>query len=387
MVNVSIKGNRQEKTYDLVIVGSGPSGSLAAARAAKAGLSVIMIERKKHPRLKTCGGFLSNRAISLLPEDLKLGSLKTEPVYQVSVIKNRKPYTFNSKSRLGIILKREDLDHLMVKYACKYGAELKEQESLRAINKSVDKNKNHTYYSVQLNNNITLKSHFIIGADGAFGCTASLAGIRKKRQAFPGWGLSQTFNTETAIAERGSLKFYPQPFLGGMGWSFSGPEWINQGVGGLSCKKILAKSYRQLFPPESEENSDHPGPQSWPLPFLGPLQNIASDNIILVGDAAGLVEPYSGEGLYNSLVSSHLAVHAILNCLAGIENKAKAAEIYRPLIKKQFFFTFFKTLIGSISLHVRSIIAPSTLPSEIAAMMDNLSWFSHSLDLSVFGRD
>lgn len=387
MNRLSTKSDCPEKIYDLAIIGAGPAGSLAAALAAKAGLSVIMLERKKHPRFKICGGFLSNRAISLLPHDLNLDSLKTEPVYQVSVIKNRKPYTFNSKHRLGIVLRREDLDHLMVKYACKHGAELKEQETLKAIYKSEGENRNYIYYSLQLSNNNTIKTRFIIGADGALGSTALLAGIRKRRQTLTGRGLSQTFNTESLVAERGSLKFYPQPFLGGMGWSFSGPAWINQGIGGLSCQKMLAKSYLRLFPLESEENSEHASPQSWPLPFLGPLQKIASDNVLLVGDAAGLVEPYSGEGLYNSFASSHLAVHAILKSIAGIENKVKAAEIYRSLFKKQFFYAFFKTLVGTITLHVRSIIAPSTLPSEMAAMMDNLPWFSQNLDLSAIGRD
>lgn len=113
-----------EKVYDLAIIGAGPAGSLAAAMAARAGLSVIMFEQKKHPRTKICGGFLSSRAMSLLPHDLELQSLQSQPVYQISVIKKRTPHTYNSKNRLGLVIKRDDLDQLLAKYAVRAGVQL-----------------------------------------------------------------------------------------------------------------------------------------------------------------------------------------------------------------------------------------------------------------------
>ncbi len=384
----SNKSNRPENIYDLAIIGSGPAGSLAAALAAKAGLDVIIFEQKKHPRPKVCGGFLSARAISLLPGDLNLFSPQAEPVYQVSIIKKRKPYTYNSKNRLGLVIKREHLDQLLAEYAIEAGAKLKENEIVESMQTVKPDGYDRNYYLLKTaKNKITgTLASFLIIADGAHGSTLSKVGLSRK-PSFCGWGLSKVFNMKSPIAETGILKFYPLPLLGGMGWSFSGPDWTNHGVGGLAGKKHLLRAYQKLFPKDFEADPGCVNPVCWALPFLGPLQNNASHSTMVIGDAAGLVEPFSGEGLYNSLKSAHLAVSATLESMAKSDSQAVAAEIFNPLFRKHFRSVFCKTLIGSTLLHARSILAPSTLPSEMAALMNNALWFNQSLDLSTIGTD
>ncbi len=388
MDRLSTSSECPDNGYDLAIIGAGPAGSLAAALAAKAGLSVIMFEQKNHPRTKICGGFLSSRAISLLPHDLELLSLQSEPVYQISVMKNRTPHTYNSKTRLGLVLKRDKLDQLLAEYAVRTGVKLKENETVESVQTVKPDGNNKDLYLLKSTNNKDVNSfaNYLIVADGANSNNADQVGLSGKH-SFCGWGLSKIINMKSPVAETGILKFYPLPFLGGMGWSFSGPEWTNHGVGGLTGRKSLEKAYQKLFASDFEANPEQGKPNAWPLPFLGPLKKNAKYNSIVIGDAAGLVEPFSGEGLYNSFKSAHLAISAILKSMTETDSQVTAAEIYNPLFRKHFHCTFIKTLPGAALLHARSILASSTLPSQVAALMNDSLWFNQALDLSAIGTD
>ncbi len=384
----STRSNYPEKIYDLAIIGAGPAGSLAAILAARTGLSVIMFEKNKHPRSKTCGGFLSSRAISLLPDDLELLSLQSQPVYQINVMKNRTPHTYNSKTRLGLVLRRDELDQLLAEYAVKTGVKLIENEIVESVQtvKPDDYNKDLYLLKSTKNKDVNIFANYLIIADGANSNNASKVGLSGKC-SLCGWGLSKVIKMDSPVAETGILKFYPLPFLGGMGWSFSGSGWTNHGVGGLTGIKHLTRVYHKLFPSETEETQEQGKLNAWPLPFLGPMKKNANYNSIVIGDATGLVEPFSGEGLYNSFKSAHLAISAILKSMAEIDSQVTSAEIYNPLFRKYFYFAFIKTLHGTALLHTRSILASSTLPSQIAALMNNSLWFNQALDLSAIGTD
>ncbi len=354
-----------ENIFDLAVIGAGPSGSLAAALAAESGLSTIVLERRKHPRPKICGGFLSARAISLLPGDLKLSSLRAAPVCRVSVVKKRQSWIYTSQNRLGLVIDRPELDQLLADYALSRGALLRENKPLLKIIPPETQEASGCHVLKCGNNpEALIKARFLIGADGALGNTARLAGLRKSGPGPVGWGLSMIRQADLQVTEPGRLEFYPLPFLGGMGWSFSGPGWTNCGVGGFSSRGLLGRAFRKLFPGAPLS----PKPSSWPLPFLGPLQKPASGNVILIGDASGLVEPFSGEGLYNSFKSAIMAVHAVRLAIRG---KSEAAPLYTAAFRKQFRKSYAAGRNGIFHLYIRSLFTPSTLPPLMAALMEN----------------
>lgn len=361
--------------YDLAVIGGGPAGTLAAALAAETGLSTIVLEKKRYPRNKICGGFISARSISLLPKDLRLSSLPSESIYQVSIIKKRQPYIYNSKTRLGMVIEREQLDHLMAKYACGKGAVIMEGQALQTIKRTEDKKENFWPYILETGNSAgpKYKARYVIAADGAMGETALLAGLGSSKKGPAGWGMSKIVKARSKVAETGAVKFYPLPFLGGMGWSFSGPDWTNHGVGGLFGRKLLLKAYHRIFPGDPVSVNPH----AWPLPFLGPLKKAAAGNLLLTGDAAGLIDPFSGEGLYNSFKSSILAVRAIT---AAEKGNREAGELYSKIFKQHFRNGFTASLVGAFFLHGLSITNPSALPHAMAALMVNRLWFNRDID-------
>ncbi len=360
----------EDQFYDLAVVGGGPAGSLAAYLAAKTGLSTIIIEKQALPRDKICGGFVSARALKLLPAPLRISVKPATPVNIIRVVKGNKDYSYLADKKLGLLVKRSEFDHFLLMEAVKQGAILAEQCPLQEIKRMDDCN-GYPYYQMAIGKNKirSLAARYVIGADGALGKTARLAGLRKSNKGIVGRAVARVESDEDLKDITGTLAFFPFPCHGGMGWSFQGDGWCNRGVGGLQKRVKLLRLYARLFSPPKNDSTL----LSWPLPFTGPLRRPSCDNLLLIGDAAGLIEPFSGEGLYNSFLSAHLAVRSI----SEAEGKSETAgDIYNFNFRKQFRRKFFHVLTGAFLLHARAVLAPSTLPPAMAALMNNELWFN-----------
>jgi flavin-dependent dehydrogenase len=356
------------------VIGGGPAGSLAAALAADAGLETVILERKRYPRPKICGGFISARCLSLLPETLALSLQKDfEAVRSIKVIRGERQFIFNAEKSLGLIVKREDFDRRLAAYSSSRGASLIENVFLNRISPARAVNTGKPIYLLQQGGGDAepIRARYVIGADGALGSSALLSGLRKKRDKKTGWAFSNIAAVDSGKAQPGLLNFYPLPFRGGMGWAFCGPGWVNRGVGGLAGRDLLLKSYYRLFP----EDRGRVKPGAWPLPFLGPLKKTADRNLLLVGDAAGVIDPFSGEGLYSSMICSILAVTSIKKA----ESSAKpAGELYQEQFNSYFRRNFAASLAGAFLLHARAVAVPSSLPGAMADLCANRLWFNRS---------
>jgi len=376
--NINLYTNESPEQFDLAVVGAGPAGSLIAALAAETGFSTVILEQKSLPRPKPCGGLISSRALSMLPDDLDLKTESAEPINTINVFRRNQCFSYYSEISLGLLIKREQFDHILARYACQKGAVLLEKHTMHRLQAF------HNNYPDDIDYCLTaaeagavpITARYVIGADGAMSRCGLLSGLRKKRGGHTGWGLTEFVKPGNEKIRPGTLNFYPLPFLGGMGWSFHGSRWINRGVGGVVNSRLLKKAYDHLFPGDKGELS----PVGWPLPFLGPLKKAGKDNLLLAGDAAGLIEPFSGEGLYNSFKSATLAFSALLR--AEIEKKP-AGVIYNQLYQGHFRKAFFSALAGAILLHSRSAVNPASLPCRIARLMENKLWFNQPFNHSL----
>ena len=354
----------QVDTFDVAISGAGPAGSLAAILAAEAGLSVVLIEKRELPRTKACGGLVSSAALSLLPADLPLETICAKSVSTIKVLKRNKEYQYFEQNNLGLLLKRSDFDFLLTQYAQSKGVVLRENSTVKRITRINKPGKNNYLYSLDFDNSNVRRivSRYFIGADGARGNSAILCGLRRNRPTLAGLGLTRIDENNAGANINADLIFYPLPSLGGIYWAFRGNGWTNEGIAGLASQARLRKTFAEI----TSSPLSLIGLQAWPLPFLGPLLKPGAKSAMLIGDAAGLVDPFSGEGLHNSLLSAILVIKAITE---AERNKSEASSVYEKYYHNYFRRRFTPAFARAVYLHARTLVLPSLLPQTIASLM------------------
>jgi geranylgeranyl reductase family protein len=295
--------------FDVAIVGAGPAGSTTAYRLSRAGARVLLIDRAKFPRDKPCGGGLTLRAVKELPVDV------TPVVEDVATrVECRLNYgrSFVRGSRdLCLMTQRRRLDQFLVDRAVDAGAEFR--DGVR-----VDPHK--------------LDATIVVGADGANGTTGRAVGLGGEivnGVALEG-NVSHARVNKKKYAGRIVLEFGVVP--GGYAWVFPKGDHVNVGVGGWGAIGPRARDHlRVLCERHGIDPDDVTDVRGHRLPMRRPGTRLARGKTLLVGDAAGLVDPVSGDGMYEAFVSSRLAADAIADVLEG---RAPNVEPYDNAIRR-----------------------------------------------------
>jgi geranylgeranyl reductase family protein len=296
------------KHYDALVVGGGPAGSTTAYRLAEAGASVLLVDKARFPRDKPCGGGLTMRAVRQCPVD-------PTPVVEeeVDVLELRFRYddavVRRAKAPLIVMTQRRRLDAFLLDAARERGVEVREGTTV-----SVD----------------AVDADVIVGADGANGTTAKAVGLGEgivHGVAYEG-NVGYAALDRPRYARRAIVELADIP--GGYGWVFPKADHANVGVGAWQHAGPQLREHLRLLcaahglePSELEELRGHR------LPLRRHGTPIAGERALLVGDAAGLIDPVSGDGIYECFVSSRLAAEAILDLLAG---RASTLEPYEAAV-------------------------------------------------------
>ncbi len=308
--------NRQlATTYDVIIVGMGPAGAVAAAALCRGGLTVLGFDKDAHPRYKVCGGGLSARIDRLLEPGFK--SVVEQTVNGVQfVYRGQDPLLIESSQPIAYMVMRDRFDHYLVQQAIHAGAELRTGEGVVEITQNSD--------SVGV---VTQEGRYharmVIGADGANSLVA--------RQLFPNRSLYRAPALESEV-RLGNSRHYPSASTilvdvgaarQGYGWIFPKENGLSVGVGEFRRKSSGLRSTFDRFVSEARGLSGRtvPRPIGHPIPAYsdsegGHREGIGSPFIsgraALVGDAGHLVDPLFGEGIYYAVRSGQLVASAIL---------------------------------------------------------------------------
>ena len=308
--------NRQlATTYDVIIVGMGPAGAVAAAALCRGGLTVLGFDKDAHPRYKVCGGGLSARIDRLLEPGFK--SVVEQTVNGVQfVYRGQDPLLIESSQPIAYMVMRDRFDHYLVQQAIHAGAELRAGEGVVEITQNSD--------SVGV---VTQEGRYharmVIGADGANSLVA--------RQLFPNRSLYRAPALESEV-RLGDSRHYPSASTilvdvgaarQGYGWIFPKENGLSVGVGEFRRKSNGLRSTFDRFISEARGLSGRtvPRPIGHPIPAYsdsegGHREGIGSPFIsgraALVGDAGHLVDPLFGEGIYYAVRSGQLVASAIL---------------------------------------------------------------------------
>jgi geranylgeranyl reductase family protein len=296
--------------YDALIVGAGPAGSTAAYRLSREGASVLLVDRARFPRDKPCGGGLTMRAVRQLP-------FPVDPVVEERATR----FTFGldfgrhfertTKEPLVLLTQRRRLDHFLVEQAIAAGVNFRDGHKVD-LQKTAAK--------------------VVICADGANGHTARELGIPDDRD----YGVALEANLSHSVVGadrfRGRLVLELGVLPGGYGWVFPKGDHVNVGVGGWAKEAPTLRAHLSRFCREYElDESKLEDVRGYRLPLLRPTTTLARGRVALVGDAAGLVDPLSGDGIYEAFLSGKLVSAAIMDVLEG---RAETLEPYQRQVRR-----------------------------------------------------
>jgi geranylgeranyl reductase family protein len=286
--------------FDAIVVGAGPAGSATAIRLARGGATVLLADRARFPRDKPCGGGLTGRAMRELPVDV---SPVVEDVVRTVELRLRYRKRFERRSEVPLVLmtQRRRLDAFLVEQAAAAGADFRDGVTVEGLTIGPD--------GAELTvGGSRVSASAIVGADGVNGKLARAAGIGGASV----YGIALEGNGPLAPGQRGRATVELGVVPGGYGWVFPKGDHANYGVGGWASEgPRLREHLRRLCDVHGADLGGLTDLHGRRLPFRR-TRTVRRGPVLLVGDAAGLVDPLSGDGIYEALVSARLAAAATL---------------------------------------------------------------------------
>jgi geranylgeranyl reductase family protein len=314
---------------DAIIVGAGPAGATAAFLLAANGLRVVVLDRSHFPREKLCGGLLTWKTIQTLASvfGVTAATLTAEKIIRHEsrgyLVGGR-----NSRPMHGTLdypfhlVERKVYDQFWLKRAVSAGAEFRPGVRVISCNPSTGQ--------VVTSDGEILNGRFVLGADGVASRVRS-ALRRAGKLADPRRGETaiaiETFAPRTipgAFPDHFCLHYGHIPW--GYAWSFPAPEHQTLGILGLKNKSArrVAACFRDFLSSQPVRMENGLRFQSRSLPYGNYLATPGWKNCLLLGDAAGLADPFLGEGIYYAHRSAQLAADAILETWSHPESALQA---------------------------------------------------------------
>ncbi len=295
---------------DVIIVGAGPGGSTAARLLAQSGIQVMVFERESFPRIKPCGGGLTSRALKFLPDDYHQ-HLACEPTRWV--FEGRDPHQFRAVSTAtpySHIVERQAFDEWLLSRAEAAGATIHTQEAVTGI-----KAEGQGYRVLTTRGSYWTR--YLIGADGGRGVTARLLGFSRPSNG-AAMEVEVLVSPEVFETWKDSVNISIGKYPWGYAWVIPRRPILNLGVGSfrahrLPLRRLLIDWVNLKL---GHEASQHLNILAHPLPYRLHSASLAKPRAVLVGDAAGMMDALSAEGIYSALFSATLAAETIREAAA-----------------------------------------------------------------------
>lgn len=304
--NADAGSEHDEPVWDVVVVGAGPAGASAAYAAAVAGRKVLLLEKAELPRYKTCGGGIIGPSRDSLPPGFEL-PLK-DRVHAVTFSLNGKlARTRRSKRMIFGLINRPEFDASLVEHAQKAGAELRTGATVTRVEQHGPAVPDRRTVAVVLADGGTVLARAVIGADGSASRIGAHVGVKLDQVDL---GLEAEIPVPATVAEdwAGRVLIDWGPLPGSYGWVFPKGDTLTVGVISARGEGAATKRYLEDFVARLGLAGFEPSVSS------GHLTRCRSDDsplsrgrVLVCGDAAGLLEPWTREGISFALRSGRLA--------------------------------------------------------------------------------
>jgi geranylgeranyl reductase family protein len=337
---------------DVLIVGGGPSGSICAYYLSKVGKKVILIDSENFPRDKICGDFVSPVG---LKELLEIGIWELEDFERTNVITYATVYLngvplisknlpdMEGLPNYGRVIPRVILDNWIVEAARKEGVQIITPCKLEnyfvnsdSVSIDCDYEGHKRHFTVKL----------IVGADGSYSKVARLLNGRNPLPENKIVAVRAYFENINCISQQAELFFSSKSFPGYYWFFPTSPTTANVGVGmmlenfpkeEISLKNSLLEIIENdvSFKARIGNGKLVDKIAGFPLSIYNPNATIVKERLLLVGDAAGLVNPINGEGIQHAIQSGRWAAESIIECLTLNNFSAQSLKSYETKVKRE----------------------------------------------------
>ena len=293
-------------SVDVAVVGAGPAGATAALVLARAGVQVALLDRAPLPRSKTCGGGVVARALASLPSGVEVPVERRLGRVESRFTATGLAVTVERESPLVHMAMRAPLDLALAEAARGAGAALEAPRAVERVEVAAD------HVALDTSGG-PLRARFLIAADGATGTVARAAGWTEPLTSVP------ALEAEVMVPPRVLARFADRARFdlgvppGGYGWIFPKADHLSVGVGVFAdggARRRLRDELSRYLHATGLGDASLLRVRGAPIPVRPRIA--ARGPVLLAGDAAGLADPLTGEGISLAILSGRLAAESLL---------------------------------------------------------------------------
>jgi geranylgeranyl reductase family protein len=291
---------RERAEWDVAVIGAGPAGLAAASAAAATGARTVVLERAEHPRYKTCGGGLIGASLAAVDGQIAVPA-RDQIRSATFTLRGGREFTGEHDKPLLAMVLREEFDQALLRRAEGQGAVLRQRAPVRALDQTDD------HASARLADGSAVTAKVIIGADGSSGVSARHVGVRFD-QVDLGLELEIAASPPVARQWAGRVLLDWGKIPASYGWVFPKGDRLTVGVIAARGNGDATRHYLREFTGQLKLGSFEVVRDS------GHLTRCRTDGsslrrgrVLVAGDAAGLLDPWTREGISFALRSGALA--------------------------------------------------------------------------------
>ncbi|WP_320171487.1 geranylgeranyl reductase family protein [Maridesulfovibrio sp.] len=310
--------------FDVVIAGGGPSGSTAAYILARKGFRVALIDKAEFPRKKLCGGLITHKTVTLLDKIYGCGAAT---LHEKGLIRFESPeYSINyrdhnirdAESSIPFrFIDRVDFDYFLLQKAAEAGAHIFTGEEITDCN--------YRDAEVKTASRRIYKGQYLLGTDGVNSTIRRFLPYDKKKwRSDMAATIEIIFNAEDFPRRITRPELYIGYLRAGYIWVFPAGDKVVTGIGALSrCTVDFKSTFMNFLRSQGVANPEALPMRGFPLPYGNYMKNPCFGRTLLAGDAAGIVEPLFGEGIFYALQSGRYAAESLARGLSENRNPEK----------------------------------------------------------------